>query len=225
MNFTSENIQGIILMITSILVLLTTYYGSILEKPTKFIKGIDIFSKFSVIFIAFGIFITYMYYRQNLLEIRRNNTLRMQENGFINTTKTIHSLYEKCPKFCNSLFYSWQQYDINKYKNVEEDWMSKYTISIIIFQTIENVIDAQDVDNSSFNEWCALFMQWLQSSYIQKIWKTSYHNQNELTTVPFVSMLIDFINKNKQPNNSKELHVMATEISNHPEIQRIIHTK
>ena len=225
MNLTTENIAGSALIISTILVLLTTYYGSMLERPTTFIKGIDIFSKFSVIFIAFGIFITYMYYRQNLSETRRSNTLRIQESGFVNTTKTINSLYNKCPKFCNSLYYSWQQYDLNKQQNIEDDWMNKHTISIIIFQTIENVIETQSVDNSSFTEWCALFIQWLHGPYIQKLWKTCYHNQSDITTVPFINIVIDFINKNKQPNNSKELHLMATELSTYPEIQRIIRIK
>jgi hypothetical protein len=223
MNITTENLGGYFLVFTSILVLYTSYYGSILDKPTIFIKGIDIFSKFSVIFIAFGIFMTYMYYRQNLSETRRSNTLRIQETGFIDTTKTINSLYPKCPKFCNSLYYSWQQDGLIINENIKDDWMSKHTIAMIIFQRIENIIDAQGVDNSSFDEWCALFIQWLHGPYIQKKWQTSYHSLSDITTVPFINTFIQFINTNKAPNNSKDLYEMSLKISKHPEIQRIIH--
>jgi hypothetical protein len=223
MNISIENIQGFFLMSASLLVLFTSYYGSKLDKPTIFIKGIDIFSKFSVIFIAFGIFMTYMFYRQTLSETRRTNTLRIQETGYIDTTKTINSLYSKCPKFCNSLYYDWQHDGLTIDQNIKDDWMSKHTISMIIFQRIELVIDAQGVDNSSFREWCAQFIQWLHGPYIQKKWKTSYHNLSDITTVPFINTFIDFINSNKPPKNSKELYDMAIVISNHPEIQRIIH--
>jgi hypothetical protein len=223
MSISTENIQGFILMSLSLLVLVTSYYGSKLDKPTIFIKGIDIFSKFSVIFIAFGIFITYLYYRQNLSETRRNNTLRIQETGFIDTTKTINSLYNKCPKFCNSLYYKWQTDGLIVNQNAEDDWMSKHTLSMIIFQRIENIIDAQGVDNSSFIEWCSLFIQWLHGPYIQKNWQTSYHSLSEITTIPFINIFIEFINSNKEPKNSKELHEMGLKISNHPEIKKIIH--
>ena len=223
MNISTENIQGFILLFASLLVLVTSYYGSKLDQPTIFLKGIDIFSKFSVIFIAFGIFMTYLYYKQNLSETRRSNTLKIQETGFIDTTKTINSLYNKCPKFCNSLYYNWQRDGLIVDPNAEDDWMSKHTISMIIFQRMENVIDVQGVDNSSFAEWCALFIQWLHGPYIQKKWKTSYHSLSDITTVPFINTFIDFINSNKPPKNSKELREMALKISNHPEIQRIIH--
>jgi hypothetical protein len=223
MNITNENIQGFFLMLASLLVLFTSYYGSRLDKPTIFIKGIEIFSKFSVIFIAFGIFMTYMYYRQNLSETRRSNTLRIKETGYIDTIKQINNLYSKCPTFCNSLYYDWQREGLTVDHNVKDDWISKHTIAMIIFQRIELVIDAQGVDNSSFDEWCAQFIQWLHGHNIQKKWKTSYHGLNNITTVPFINIFIEFINSNKLPKNSKEIHRMASKISKHPEIQRIIH--
>jgi hypothetical protein len=222
MNVSAENIQGFFLLSASLLVLFTSYYGSRLDKPTIFLKGIEIFSKFSVIFIAFGIFMTYMYYRQNISETRRSNTLRIKETGYIDTSKTINTLYNKCPKFCNSLYYGWQQDDLIVDKNIKDDWISKHTVSMIIFQRIELIIDAQGVDNSSFVEWCAQFIQWLHGPYIQNHWKTNYHNLSEITTVPFINIFIEFINSNKPPKNSKELHEMAVKISNHPEIKRII---
>jgi hypothetical protein len=222
MNKTAENIQGFLLLSTSVLVLFTSYYGSRLDKPTLFLKSIEIFSKFSVIFIAFGIFMTYMYYRQNISEIRRNNTSRIKENGYIDTTKQINSLYSKCPKFCNSLYYDWQREGLILDNNIKDDWISKQTIAMIIFQRIELIIDAQGVDNSAFDEWCAQFIQWLHGPYIQKIWKTSYHSLSDITTAPFINIFIDFINSNKAPKNSKELHAMGVKISSHPEIQRII---
>lgn len=223
MSISTENIGGYFLVFTSILVLYTSYYGSILDRPTIFLKGIDIFSKFSVIFIAFGIFMTYMYYRQNLSETKRTNTLRIKETGYIDTTKQINSVYSKCPKFCNSLYYNWQQEGLIVDQNIKDDWMSKHLIAMLIFQRIELIIDAQGVDNSSFDEWCAQFIQWLHGPYIQKKWKTSYHNLSNITTVPFINIFIDFINSNKPPKNSKELSEMADKISRHPEIQRIIH--
>ena len=222
MSLIVENLQGFVLISASLLVLYTSYYGSRLDQPTIFLKGIEIFSKFSVIFIAFGIFITYFYYRQNLSETRRSNTLRIQETGFIDTTKTINSLYSKCPKFCNSLYYKWQQDGLKVDPNAEDEWISKHTIAMIIFQRIENVIDVQGVDNSSFDEWCSLFIQWLHGPQIQKKWKTSNHSLSDLTTVPFINTFIEFINSNKEPKNSDELREMAIKISNHPEIKRII---
>jgi hypothetical protein len=223
MNISEGNIGGYFLLFTSILVLYTSYYGSILERPTIFLKGIDIFSKFSVIFIAFGIFMTYIYYRQNLSETRRTNTFRIIENGYLDTTKLINSLYSKCPKFCNSLYYTWQQEGLIVDKNIKDDWMSTHTIAMTIFHRIELIIDAQGVDNSSFDEWCGLFIQWLHGPQIQKIWKSSWHNLSDLTTVPFINIFIDFINTNKSPKNSKEVEEMAHKISTHPEIQRLIH--
>jgi hypothetical protein len=223
MSISQENIGGYFLLFTSILVLYTSYYGSILERPTIFLKGIDIFSKFSVIFIAFGIFMTYIYYRQNLSETRRTNTFRIIETGYIDTNKQIISLYSKCPKFCNSLYYNWQQEGLVVDQNIKDDWMSKHVIAMTIFHRIELIIDVQGVDNSSFDEWCGLFIQWLHGPYIQKKWKTSYHNLSDITTVPFINIFIDFINSSKPPKNSKELSQMADKISHHPEIQRIIH--
>ncbi len=214
-----ENIIGSILFVITGIIVYTTIYGSKLSEPTTFIKGVDIFSKFSVLFIAFGIFLSYIYYRQNLLEVRRNNTMKLQKEQFVDTLKYIDSNWEKSPKFCQSLYYKWQ---IKKNLSALNDYHTNLTIASIIFQNIETVINIQGIDNSSPLEWSCLFIQWLHNKDIQKIWYTNYHNYSENLTVPFINRFIEVINKHPEPNNSKELQELGNKLSNDPEILRVI---
>ncbi len=214
-----ENIIGSMLFVITGIILYTTYYGSRLTEPTTFIKGVDIFSKFSVLFIAFGIFLSYIYYRQNLLEVRRSNTTKLQKEQFVDTIKYIDSNWEKSPKFCQSLYYKWQ---IEKNVSAANDLHTNLTIASIIFQNIETVINVQGIDNSSPLEWSCLFIQWLHNKDIQEIWHNNYHNYSEKLTVPFINRFIEVINKHPKPKNSKELQHLGDKISNDPEIIRVI---
>jgi hypothetical protein len=214
-----ENIIGSILFVITGIILYTTYYGSHLKEPTVFIKGVDIFSKFSVLFIAFGIFLSYIYYRQNLLEVRRSNTTKLQEEQYVDTIKYINANWDKSPKFCQSLYYKWQ---INKNLTASNDPHTNLTIASIIFQNIETVINVQGIDNSSPVEWSSLFIQWLHNKDIQELWNANYHNYSETLTLPFINRFIEVINTHPKPNNSKELQILGKKLSNDPEILRVI---
>ncbi len=214
-----ENIIGLMLVFVTGIIVLTAVYGSRLSEPTTFIKGVDIFSKFSVLFIAFGIFLSYIYYRQNLLEVRRSNTTRLQKEQFVDTIKDIDSNWDKSPKFCQSLYYRWQ---IKKDVSAANDPHTNLTIASIIFQNIETVINVQGIDNSSPQEWSCLFIQWLHNKDIQNIWRNNYHNYSEKLTIPFINRFIEVINKHPKPNNSKELEALGVKLSNDPEIVRVI---
>lgn len=214
-----ENVIGSMLFVITGIILYTTAYGSRLSEPTTFLKGVDIFSKFSVLFIAFGIFLSYIYYRQNLLEVRRSNTTKLQKEQFVDTIKYIDANWEKSPKFCQSLYYKWQ---IKKNLSASNDLHTNLTISSIIFQNIETVINVQGIDNSSPLEWSCLFIQWLHNKDIQEIWHTNYHNYSEKLTVPFINRFIEVINKHPEPKNSKELQILGDKLSNDPEILRVI---
>ena len=214
-----ENLIGSILFVITGVILYTTSYGSRLKEPTTFLKGVDIFSKFSVLFIAFGIFLSYIYYRQNLLEVRRSNTTKLQKEQFVDTIKYIDSNWDKSPKFCQSLYYKWQ---IKKNLSASDDPHTKLTIASIIFQNIETVINVQGIDNSSPLEWSCLFIQWLHGKEIQEIWNNNYHNYSEKLTIPFINRFIEVINKQPKPKNSKELQELGDKLSNDREIIRVI---
>lgn len=214
-----ENIVGSLLFVITGVILYTTYYGSRLTEATHFLKGVDIFSKFSVLFIAFGIFLSYIYYRQNLLEVRRSNTTKLQKEQFVDTIKYIDANWDKSPKFCQSLYYKWQ---IKKNVSAANDLHTNLTIASIIFQNIETVINIQGIDNSSPLEWSCLFIQWLHNKDVQELWKSNYHNYSETLTVPFINRFIEVINKQPKPKNSKELQILGNKISNDPEILRVI---
>ena len=214
-----ENIIGSMLFIITGIIIYTTIYGSKLSEPTTFLKGVDIFSKFSVLFIAFGIFLSYIYYRQNLLEVRRSNTTKLQKEQFVDTIKYIDSSWDKSPKFCQSLYYKWQ---IKKNFSASNDPHTNLTIASIIFQNIETVINIQGIDNSSPLEWSCLFIQWLHNKDIQTIWRNNYHNYSENLTIPFINRFIEVINQHPEPNNSRELQELGNKLSNDPEILRVI---
>jgi hypothetical protein len=217
-----ENMIGTGILLSFIGVIFITYYGSQLSEKNDFVKGITVFSKFSVIFIAFGIFLTYIYYRQNLYEIRRNHTIQLQENQFAKTIKLLPSYHEKCPYFCSTLFYDWQIDKSKKINKKDDDQITKTALAYVIFQNIETVIDVQGVDTSSPVSWCGVFLQWLHDKEIQKIWGKNYHDYDEGTTVPFINLFIDFIKTHKVPKNSKELQEYSLILSKNPEVVRII---
>jgi hypothetical protein len=217
-----ENIIGVGLLTSFMLITYSTYYGSSLPETTSFVRGITVFSKFSVIFIAFGMFLTYIYYRQNLYEIRRNHTIQLQENQFAKTVKLLQSYYDKCPYFCSTLFYDWQIDKSKKLDKRKDDEITKTALAYVIFQNIETVIDVQGVDTSSPISWCGVFLQWLHSKEIQEVWERNYHDYDPGTTVPFINIFIDFIKTHKPPKNSKELQKYSEMLSNNPEIVRII---
>jgi len=221
----SDNLERLIgfgLIASCILVFITSYHGSGLEEETNFIRGINIFSKFSVIFIAFGLFLTYIYYKQNLMEIRRNNTIKAEDEHYGKIIMLVKTYQDSCPYFCSTLFYDWQINKSKKINKASDDSISRNVLACMIFQSIETVITIQAVDTSSPVAWCGVFLQWLHDKDIQKIWKNNSHNYDEESTVVFIDIFIDFINKHDTPKNSKELQKLSVMISEHPKIEKIL---
>jgi len=162
-----ENIVGSLLFVITGVILYTTYYGSRLTEATNFLKGVDIFSKFSVLFIAFGIFLSYIYYRQNLLEVRRSNTAKLQKEQFaannlhtnliiasiifqnIETVINIQGIDNSSPLEWSCLFIQWLHN-----KDIQELWKNNYhnyseTLTVPFINRFIEVINKQPKPKNS----------------------------------------------------------------------------
>jgi hypothetical protein len=188
-----------VLTFTTIIVFTMAFITSSLGQSSKLYVFLDTFSKSSVIYIAGGIFLTYIFFKHNLDETKRTNTLRIQERSYINVMKAIHDYRNRAPKFINSLYFDFQKTDlVEDYSGVNDEWGTKVYISKLIFQAIEDLVESWGtVDKSSLSEWLATFTQWLHGKQIQKMWSVHKYSYNQVKTLPIINTVIEIINKNK----------------------------
>ena len=195
-----NNLSTVLIIIT-IIVVTTATITSKLGQSSKLYLFLDTFSKSSVIYIAGGIFLTYIFFRYNLEETKRSNTLKIQERAYINIMKAIHENRPKVPKFASSLYFDFQKKGFMNEPNVnpeDDQWGTKVYISKLIYQGVEDVISSWGtIDKSSLSEWMATFIQWLHGKEMQRMWSVHKYSYNQTTTLPLINYIIKMTNANK----------------------------
>jgi hypothetical protein len=206
-----------------VFVFLITIIATISE-PNSFIDRLfDKFRASIVIYVIIGIYLTYYILEVNIDETRRNNTLKIIDKGFLNIVRIIQHNYNKCPKFCSSMFFDWQKDKLVKnYRelNNEDDWTTVLLLSIEIFQSWENVLTVRSVDETSMYVWFCNFIQCAKSEELYKAWQVLYPNYAD-RTIRFGNLLFAEVRKNI-PKNSKQLEKLGIKLYNNKIMKSII---
>ena len=210
-----NNLSTVLIFITIIVVTMATI-TSRLGTSSRLYLFLDTFSKSSVIYIAGGMFLTYIFFRYNLDETKRTNTLRIQERSYINIMKAIHDYRSKAPNFANSLYMDFQKKGFVEDNSGDRDeWGTKVYLSKLIFQAIEDVTNIWGVDKSSLSEWMATFIQWLHGKEIQRMWSVHKYSNDQEITVPLINHIIKNVNA-KKLNHGEDLLKLADKLAKDP---------
>lgn len=207
-----NQLSTVIIIITIIIFILssiTTTFGT----NSKIYLFLDTFSKSSVIYIAGGMFLTYIYFKHNLDETKRTTTLKIQDRSYIDILKAIHEHRSKAPRFMNSLYLKWQKSNlVEDYSGANDEWGTKVYISELIFQAVEDIIDVFTADKTELSEWMATFIPWFHGKEIQHFWSLHKFSSGQDTTIPVIDYLIKNINSSKL-NNGEQLFKLSQKLS------------
>jgi hypothetical protein len=218
-----NQLSNVIIFIT-IIIFIVSSITTTLGTNSKLYLFLDTFSKSSVIYIAGGVFLTYIFFKHNLDESKRTTTLKIQERSYLDVIKAIHEYRPKAPRFMNSLYLKWQKSNlVEDYSGANDEWGTKLYISKLIFQSIEDMIDVWGSDKTELTEWIATFIPWLHGKEMQQFWSLHKYSSSPSTTIPFIDYLIKHINSSKL-NNGDQLVKLARKFSNDKYIIDILNT-
>jgi hypothetical protein len=220
MNLVNQ-LSKVIIIITIIIFIVSSITTS-LGTGSKIYLFLDTFSKSSVIYIAGGVFLTYVFFKHNLEESKRTNTLKIQERSYIDIMKAIHENRHKAPRFVNSLYLKWQKSNlVEDYSGAKDEWGTKVYISKLIFQAVQDMIDVWGANKTELSEWMATFIPWFHGKEIQKFWSLHKFSNSQETTIPFIDYLIAHI-KSSKLNNGEQLVKSAQKFSKDPFILNLL---
>jgi hypothetical protein len=209
-----DQLSNVIIIITIIIVIISSITTT-LGPGSKIYLFLDTFSKSSVIYIAGGVFLTYVFFKHNLAESKRAATLNIQERSYINIMKAIHESRSKAPRFLNSLYLKWQKSNlVEDYSGAKDEWGTKVYISKLIFQAIQDMIEVWGADKSDLSEWMATFIPWIHGKEMQQFWSLHKYSSSP-STISFIDYLIKHINSSKL-NNGEQLVKSSQKFSKDP---------
>ena len=210
------------LFITALVVsIILVYYSTIAPKESFLDRVLSKINAISVVYIAVGIYITFEIFNQTTEEMKRQTTLKIIDRSLLGNIKLIMDNYDKCPRFCSSLLFSWQ-----KPKNIpeprkEDDWNVIMKISFNIFQAFEDILTVSEVDQTGLYVWIANFIPWCRSQKLKELWLQLYPNF-ALRTIKFTNYLFDICLNQPEPKNSKEYQEKAIKMANSDEFKKIL---
>lgn len=209
-------------IIATLVLLILIYYASLQKSNSvidKFTKKIEIIPFF---FICIGIYLTYEIFKINLENINREATFKIIDRGWLGVNKAILENYDKCPAFCDSLYFPWQRdkLGVKSQSNNKNDWYAVNYISNMIFQGWEDFLTSATADETGYEVWIANFLQWTSSPMLKSAWAVLSPNYAN-TTIIFGDLLFNFAQKFK-PVNERDLLEMSIKISKEEDFLNII---
>jgi hypothetical protein len=175
----------------------------------------------SVVYIAVGIYITFEIFNQTTEEMKRQTTLKIIDRSLLGNIKLINDNYEKCPRFCSSLFFSWQKPKNMPEPTKEDDWQTVLMLSFNIFQAFEDILTVSEVDQTGLYVWIANFIPWCRSPKLKELWLELYPNF-ALRTVEFGNYLFDTCLDQPEPRDPMEYQEKSILMVNSDEFKRIM---
>lgn len=223
----------LILISTMITLVVISSYNSnyrFLDRITTKIPNI------TGVFIAINVYLTYRIFRNNFIQSRREYTHKISYSSWVLINNNLNKFYKDCPAFIESLYFPWQratiynilhnkphhsyQHDITKKK---DSWTAIHYISVLIFQSWEDILTAIFMDNTGEDVWIAIGLQWANSKQLKAVWNICKHNYDE-TTVRFAELLFETSQKNKF-RNTREVAEHSIKIKNSPRYHAIINDR
>ncbi len=207
------------------------FYDRLSQKVTLFIG----------FFLVLGIFLTYSIFRVNYDNIKREATLKSTEK-WIKVLGDLQQNDHKCPRFVNSLNFSWQKQAFtggsqqeeskstypsfsmqNESSSGQDDWATVNWLSIAMFQVIEDFLVSAGQDVTTYDTWISNFLHWTNSPLLFKVWKNQSSNF-DTTTVELIDLLF-YHSQNHPVKNETELRKLASDICKNPQFLEIFKKK
>jgi hypothetical protein len=228
------NLHIFLILITSMitLVVISSYNSNyrFLDRITTKIPNI------TGVFLAINVYLTYRIFYNNFIQSRREYTHKISYSSWVLINNNINKFYNDCPAFIESLYFPWQRAIINNilhnkphnsaYQHAikkKDSWTAINYISVLIFQSWEDILTAIFMDNTGEEVWIATGLQWANSKQLKKVWDICKHNYDE-TTVRFAELLFETSQKIKF-KNTHEIMEHSIKIKNSSRYHDIIHDR
>jgi hypothetical protein len=217
-------IFGIIFMILAIIItIISSFYSSEsgIERVSSKISNV-----IQILFLA-GLLLSYQSYitssKQNILEQQSLLT----EKAWVDVYQKIQDSYSKCPKFCNSLGYSWQipsNVNTNPTDSSKDDYGAILSLSIYIFQSFSSVLSYflyNDLIEETMNEWISSFIIWCNSDMLYQVWTANKFIYDKALQ-KFVDKIFNLVrDKSNNLNSSSNITKLSEQICHSSEIKEI----
>jgi hypothetical protein len=200
-----------IYVVCIILLLIFIYYSSSTEKDSLIDRIGNKLQVLSGFFIAGGLFITYFLFKINVEHIKRETSFKITDRSWININSEIVKYYNLCPELINSLFFDWQKDILGKKENNDgvanehdfinrDKWYASNYISMLIFQSVDDYLIVNDIEEAGQEAWIGTFLQWFHSHKLKEIWNVTKFNYPELT-IKLIDYMFNVCEKNVVRNN------------------------
>lgn len=195
------------------------------DRFTNKLQGLGVF------FIAFSIYLTYVTFNNNYKQTRREVTYKIIDRAWLGINSKLNEMYDKCPNFINSLYFPWQinqikhNYNTNTNTNYNnnDNWSSIYYLSLLIFQSWEDILTSVKVDSTGQEAWLSIGLQWASFEKLYDVWNISKHYFST-NAINYGDILFKHALNNKF-SNSNEVHNYSIKLKNSKEFQDIVHQK
>ena len=219
---------GIIFMIGAIIItFISSFYEpeSMVERISKKIANI-----IQILFLV-GLLISY----QTYVDTAKQNSLGQEsiltEKGWVDVYSKISDSYNKCPKFCDSLGYTWQIPNTFtkaiKTDKDNDDYGTVLSLSILIFESFQSVITyfLYNYTTESLNEWLSSFIIWANSDILYEIWKNNRFIYDKSVQI-FANTIFEEVRNFRdgslsRPQDSSDITTLSSHICNSDVIKNI----
>lgn len=133
------------------------------------------------------------------------------------------------PEFIASLYYNNETLfnltkDLNTKETIESAAEEQY-IAIVLIQAWEDYLTLRMLDKTGDAVWLCNFLQWSQSSFLKKIYKTLKYNYS-ITTRDFASLLFEYAERIPVPCLDAEIYQkLSAEMLLDPKLLRIFEAR
>lgn len=130
------------------------------------------------IIIATGVVLTFLLFKTTYTKTTNDTTLYItKQNNII--YEMFDTKYDKCPKFINSLKYSFNKHPYNTQN--QENEITIYCIGMQIFQFIDDYLTIVQNTLTSDARMIAVFLEFCQSKKLKELWTKNYFGYNKKT--------------------------------------------
>jgi hypothetical protein len=133
----------------------------------RFVSNLTILSG---LLTSVGVVLTYLLFSTSYQTNINMFTLQSTDRGLINIYNSFNDNYEKCPNFIESLDFKFNTNNKSIYHSSNENSIAMDTISVKIFQSIEDYLVTATLSSTSNVEWLCRFLSYCGSDQLKEMW-------------------------------------------------------
>jgi len=133
----------------------------------RFVNNLTILSG---LLTSVGVVLTYLLFSTSYQTNINMFTLQSTDRGLINIYNSFNENHDKCPNFIESLDFSFNRKNEHVYHSSNENSITMDTISVKIFQSIEDYLVTATLSSTSNAEWLCVFLSYCSSDQLKEMW-------------------------------------------------------